>query len=675
MSVDVATLSIGIDSRPVRDLDSALGNAATSGLNLEGVIKKVAAGLASWEIVKQIRDVTTLAARYDTLGVVMQTIGNNAGYTGKEMAGFQASLEKTGISMLAARQALTMMAAAQLDLTKASQLGRVAQDAAVIGNVNSSEAFETLTRSITTGMAIEAHRLGIMVNYQKAEHDLAASIGKTTAELTQHEKEQARLNEVLAQGALRQGAYESAMETAGKQALSMERYVENLKIKLGETFQGAYAVIIQDMTAALKGAAAWVDKNTDKLKDLGGAMTTVVKQGAEFTRLLASIGGGADGASNSVGFLTRLFQGLGFLMAGATDILRAFAGQFVGFIGFLIQKLGAVADVTARLVSLGAWSGKSGISNAGDSVSNWGKNIMAPLESGNSALTSWYDDVFGEKAVSGSTKASEALEQQRIAAGNAARAMAEASSAGQGLYETNRSLYWLESSRGGDGWAAGNAHALGAGRTVAENLLAPGRTNLDTTKIKLLKSYEDVRIADMKLRAEAGDTWAIIGTTVVETSSYAADALTRWSSNVDGLGRSWTTLGNTVRNVIADMLRQMERAIIQQKLMDPLLHWVTNPSTWSWFTGGSGVGYGSSGIGTTGSGGSGIGSGVGKLFNTAGGATSAPIVVHVNVNGPSDITTDSKTAAGVDLAKRIARGEIQTWAMEQTRSGGLFARA
>jgi hypothetical protein len=660
--MEAANLTLRINTEGMSEAQRGMEGLTNTAEMLEGAFRKVAAAWASWEIFRQIRDVTTLAARYDTLGVVMQTIGNNAGYTGQQMAQFQASLEKTGISMLAARQSLTMMASAQLDLTKASQLGRVAQDAAVIGNVNSSEAFETLTRSITTGMAIEAHRLGIMVNYRKAEQDYAAALGKTASELTEQEKEHARLNEVLEQGAKRQGAYESAMETAGKQALSMERYVENLKVKLGETFQGAYAVIIRDMTSALQGAAAWVDKNTDKIKELGDSMVTVAKQGAEFTKLLGDIGGGASGASNSVGFLTRIFQGLGFLMAGATDILRAFAGQFVGFVGFLVQKLGAVVDTMTRLTG---WGGKGGISKAGDSMAGWAQSIMAPLQSGNSALTSWYDDVLGDKASNGSSKASDALEKQRIAAANAARALREASDAGQSLYETNRSLYWLESSKGGDGWAAGNAQALGSGRTVSDNLLSPAKIEESHSRIEKLEATITTLMRKLRDAAESGDTFAIMGYEVANSSGYAADALTRWSTNVDGLGVSWTTLGATVRNVIADMLRQMERAIIQQKLMDPLLKWAGLAIS-GWAGGTSGLS--TSGVAPSGS--------TGMTFAAPPSGGSAPQAnIIVNVNGAdTKATAKDGGAQAINLAQQV-RGVVNQWAVEQSRSGGILARA
>jgi len=205
---------------------------------------------------------TKLAARYETLGAVIATVGDNAGYSADRMAKLQKSVEITGITMIQARQNLIRMAQAQLDMTKASELARVAQDAAVIGNVNSSEAFERVIHGITTGMPRVLRQIGIVVDFQHAYEEAAEAVGKSAEDFTMMEKTQIRMNAVLEAGTRIAGSYEAAMDTAGKKALSLARYVENIKVQLGMFFQPAYIKSIDFATAALSKLLKMLDKTS-----------------------------------------------------------------------------------------------------------------------------------------------------------------------------------------------------------------------------------------------------------------------------------------------------------------------------------------------------------------------------------------------------------------------------
>lgn len=216
-----------------------------------------AAIAASWyaanKVVGSLSDVVMAAARYETLGVVMRVVGNNAGYTGAQMEKFAQGLEKTGISMTEARQSLIRMTQAHLDLNKASQLARVAQDAAVIGNINSSEAFQRMVYGIQSGQVEILRTIGINVNFENSYQEVAKATGKAATSFTEAEKSQIRMNATMKAGESIAGTYESAMDTAGKQALSLARHTENLKVMLGLTFTPVYAEIIEQITGGLVG--------------------------------------------------------------------------------------------------------------------------------------------------------------------------------------------------------------------------------------------------------------------------------------------------------------------------------------------------------------------------------------------------------------------------------------
>lgn len=274
-------LAIVIDSRSAeqraKDLQTVLDHLEKSGSNasvtLKGVgdsaknagdkskdaansIGEMATALASvvsvGKLWAQIEKATFAAGRYDQIGIIMEVVGRNAGYSKYELAGLQKELEETGISMTQSRQVITQMIQAQMDLAQATQLARLAQDAATIGNISSSEALQRLVYGVQTSQVEILRNIGIVVNFEQAYKDFAAQVGKTAASLSEQEKMQARVNAVMAQGEAIAGAYEASMENANKQMGSMERHADNLAVKLGEAYQPAFASVIEHMTDALK---------------------------------------------------------------------------------------------------------------------------------------------------------------------------------------------------------------------------------------------------------------------------------------------------------------------------------------------------------------------------------------------------------------------------------------
>ena len=216
-------------------------------------VQALVAAFGLYKLARQIEDATLLAARYETLGIVMRTVGNNAGYTNAQMLSFAAGLEKTGISMNASRQALIQMVQAGLDLTKSQQLARIAQDAAVIGNMNSSEAFKQMIYGIQSAQPEILRTIGINVNFEQAYAKTAKTLGITTAQLDESQKATIRLNTAMSAGEQSAETYEAAMTTAAKQLFTLERHIENLRVLLGAAFTPALAEIVSQITTAITG--------------------------------------------------------------------------------------------------------------------------------------------------------------------------------------------------------------------------------------------------------------------------------------------------------------------------------------------------------------------------------------------------------------------------------------
>ena len=255
LQIEISTIGVEAAQAGIKAVGEAGAKTEDRVVSLSSAIKGLASSLIAMKSAEVGKEVALLGARYEMLGATMTIMGNNMGHTRAEMDQYQVSLEQTGISMLRARGAMQVMAAAQLDVKNAAQVARVAQDAATLAGVNSSEAFNNLVRGMATGEVRIIRHMGIMVNFKEAYKRYADQIGVTVGALNEHQRAEARMQEVIEQGAKRYGVYEAAMTTAGKQLLSMERYTENLKVQLGETLNPATNAFVFELVEGLKRAS------------------------------------------------------------------------------------------------------------------------------------------------------------------------------------------------------------------------------------------------------------------------------------------------------------------------------------------------------------------------------------------------------------------------------------
>jgi hypothetical protein len=249
---DVATLSIKVETRDIQRANTAMQGLGKTGEWLEGVMGKVAAAFALYKIADFVKDTALLAARFETLGIAMNVAGLTAGYTSAQMKNFENGLREMGISMIESRSQLVGMAAAHIDLANAQKLARAAQDLAVAGGINSSEAFARVVHGIKSGETEVLRTIGLNVTFEQGYARLAKSMNKTMDALTPLEKMQSRVAEVLKMSAGYQGLYEASMTTAGKQMLSLTRIVEDLETRFGALFGPALSAGVKFVTDTLK---------------------------------------------------------------------------------------------------------------------------------------------------------------------------------------------------------------------------------------------------------------------------------------------------------------------------------------------------------------------------------------------------------------------------------------
>ena len=283
MATATSRLQIIIDVLTGKSKQEVSGLEASLGKFVSTAAIAAAAVVAMKKAFDFAKDATLLAARVDTLGAVTQLMGRTAGLSAVEIHELEKGIQSMGITTQASRQSLAQMVRAEIDLSKATDLARLAQDAAVISGDNSSQAFEKLTLIIGTGNTLMARRMGLLVDFEGAYKTLAATLGKSADELTQVEKVQARTNEVMAQGATIAGAYSAAMETTGKKLSSFARHTEELKLAFGSQLEEGLGMFVDISADTIDVITARI-KVQNILKESVDKGTITQREANEITR-------------------------------------------------------------------------------------------------------------------------------------------------------------------------------------------------------------------------------------------------------------------------------------------------------------------------------------------------------------------------------------------------------
>jgi hypothetical protein len=341
-----------------------------------------------------ISESANLAGRAQELSVVLDVIGKNAGYTRKEMAGFEKGLQETGISILESRDSLTKMIQSEMDLTKATDLARVAQDAAVVAGTNSSDAFQRILWGITTLQPEILKTMGLTVDFQGAMKKWADANKRTVESLTAVEKKTIAMNSVMQAGEGIAGAYEAAMGTPFKKLGSQVRYIQDLMVRFGEVFLEGWGEEIDFVNKKLREMKEWLEANQDTVKEWGHAFGLIVKDIIVVVEgLLDTLGKLPKFTTDAIYALLRLYlvniqgiKGADKLLNESRSKLGEYFAQSVALtIGFVAGGIKAIV----RLFTIAIDSGKSLVQSFVDlyqNVQKYGFTLKAVAET-NAALT------------------------------------------------------------------------------------------------------------------------------------------------------------------------------------------------------------------------------------------------------------------------------------------------
>lgn len=335
---------------------SAVTTLASAFKPLLGALVAVAGVKLSFDYLK---DAASYAGKVQTLGVTMGVVGENAGYTKKELQGYEDQLKTTGISTEAARDAMIQMMNAGISLgaqmgkttPQVVEMARAAQDLAVVTGENSSE---TLQRMVTNIQQLDTEGLrfmGLMVDMTAAQQKFADKLGTSAGALTEAQKRQAVLNEVMQQATKMSGAYELSMETVGKKVGSLSRLVSELSLSIGNKLLPTYGALVDaatDLLKALGKTAEGFDKSGAQgeafgrgVKALLDPLVPILNKIFEWVgRLALAFGPAFEGASVAIGAVLDV---LGDLLTGMGDGLNVI-GSLEVTLDLLAGVMYAVAD-------------------------------------------------------------------------------------------------------------------------------------------------------------------------------------------------------------------------------------------------------------------------------------------------------------------------------------------
>jgi hypothetical protein len=179
---------------------------------------------------------TLVAARTEVLNTTLAITAKNMNYTTGAAQAQVDAIRKMNITHQDAINLTLGFMRAQLDLAKATNLARAAQEFAVITGENSSAVASHLTEAIQTQNVWMLRQYGMVVYLDQVLEQYANRLNRTADSLSTTERSQAMLNYILAQSGKITGAYIASMDDAGKKMTSLVRVFQDAREHIGERF-------------------------------------------------------------------------------------------------------------------------------------------------------------------------------------------------------------------------------------------------------------------------------------------------------------------------------------------------------------------------------------------------------------------------------------------------------
>jgi len=218
------------------------------GLASLGVVAGIAGGALVHFGVKSFE----AAARVNELDIAMQAVGRSTGLGYLKLRDATLAVRDNGIEMHAAQEMVLLYAKANLDVAKAQQVSRVAQDLAVISQSNSTETATRLTYAIMNQDTQMLRSVGITKSASEAFSEYAVANHMSVKSMTEMDKKAAITNMIIAEGAKVAGVYEKAMKEPAKVLRSFPRLFDDIQEAVGQGLTKAFGPLIVTAYEATK---------------------------------------------------------------------------------------------------------------------------------------------------------------------------------------------------------------------------------------------------------------------------------------------------------------------------------------------------------------------------------------------------------------------------------------
>lgn len=189
------------------------------------------------------------------------------------------------------------------------------KDLSAAMGISSSEGINKFTEAIVAGKIEMLDQLGITANIANVYRDFAASLGKTSGELTDVERQQSLFNLIIKEAEKVEGAYEATREQAAKGMNSYKDAVKGLREEFGLKFQPMYNEYVQTiLTGAEKvedyfkndaGFATFAQNINNAVIDTASKIRGVFQllKTGDYTKAISELMGGGDEDEPWVRFL------------------------------------------------------------------------------------------------------------------------------------------------------------------------------------------------------------------------------------------------------------------------------------------------------------------------------------------------------------------------------------